>query len=726
MADDLQITADYSDIQMMNRELLNVAKSARTSATTFEREYNRVEKALNKNARASQTLYSNILKLDEPFKDAAKSASVFERELAKVERAAVQSAKNRAAATAAQTQEEERLRRKFIEGHAAMDLYSKELNDLAVARKADIITAEQQRQGLERLNQQMASGTGVFSGYGAATQVATKRSNQLGVATQQAGYQIGDFLVQIQSGTNPMVAFGQQATQLVGVLPMVASQLGLSAKAAIGISTALGIGIPLFTAIAAAVGRFAIEALSASSGSKSFEDAMKALQEETEAAAIEVERLNRGLATTAQAKAGTEIDALRAKVEALSEAAKNADVEGSSFAFEALRIAEEELATAEKNLQANIDINEKKQQGLAIEKARADMQEKTLAAAQALLDETEAAVAAVESVKDRVSALEKEYGKAVVQAALLAGLDIESGISLAAIAASNLSSEMKAALASALGLVDLSVKYGMMEGSAGAKRMRQYAGRGTVSGKDPIFGETGESIYKEPEKDRGGGATDPLISQMEQLEKFLATEQELLLMEYETRQMTLEQSLEKEYITRQQYADMILELEAKKNKELTDIEMKTQQTKVSAVAGGIQDVLNAAANGNEKLLKAARVVGATEALINTYRAAAQTLADPSLPFFAKFAAVASVVASGLGMVSAIKSGSKAINTGVGRSAPSGAAAAVPASVESAAPQRVIIEGIDRNSLISGEQLSNIFEALYKENENRGFVFEVAR
>ena len=50
---------------------------------------------------------------------------------------------------------------------------------------------------------------------------AAQGSNRFGVVTQQAGYQIGDFLVQVQSGTNWMVAFGQQATQLVGILPLM-------------------------------------------------------------------------------------------------------------------------------------------------------------------------------------------------------------------------------------------------------------------------------------------------------------------------------------------------------------------------------------------------------------------------------------------------------------------------------------------------------------------------
>ena len=149
------------------------------------------------------------------------------------------------------TAEEERLKNKFIEGHAAMALYTKELNDLAVARKAGIITAEQQQASLISLNQQMTAGTGVFSGYGASAQAMARTNNQVGVATQQLGYQVGDFFVQLQSGTNFFVALGQQATQLVGVLPMVATQLGLTASAAVNLAAILGIAIPIFTAVGA-------------------------------------------------------------------------------------------------------------------------------------------------------------------------------------------------------------------------------------------------------------------------------------------------------------------------------------------------------------------------------------------------------------------------------------------------------------------------------------------
>ena len=72
--------------------------------------------------------------------------------------------------------------------------------------------------------------------------------NRMGVLTQQAGYQVGDFIVQVQSGTNAFVAFGQQATQVAGTLTLLGGKW-------IAIGTALGIAIPLFTAVAAAIMR---------------------------------------------------------------------------------------------------------------------------------------------------------------------------------------------------------------------------------------------------------------------------------------------------------------------------------------------------------------------------------------------------------------------------------------------------------------------------------------
>jgi hypothetical protein len=88
---------------------------------------------------------------------------------------------------------------------------------------------------------------------GQAQMAATKSTNRMGVVTQQAGYQVSDFIVQVQSGTNPFVAFSQQASQLAGVLPLMADQLKMSATRLIALSSGLGIAIPVIGMAGAAL-----------------------------------------------------------------------------------------------------------------------------------------------------------------------------------------------------------------------------------------------------------------------------------------------------------------------------------------------------------------------------------------------------------------------------------------------------------------------------------------
>ena len=113
------------------------------------------------------------------------------------------------------------------------------------------ITAQQYSQGIQQVDNAMNRATASTKAFEQTQMAATKASNRMGVVTQQAGYQVSDFIVQVQSGTNVFVAFGQQASQLVGVLPLVARQLGITTTAAIGLSASLGIIIPLVTAFGA-------------------------------------------------------------------------------------------------------------------------------------------------------------------------------------------------------------------------------------------------------------------------------------------------------------------------------------------------------------------------------------------------------------------------------------------------------------------------------------------
>lgn len=75
--------------------------------------------------------------------------------------------------------------------------------------------------------------TNAIEAQNATVQRAHKGVNKFGMVSQQVGYQVGDFFVQVQSGTNALTAFGQQATQLAGLLPGLAGAI-------VGIGVSLG------------------------------------------------------------------------------------------------------------------------------------------------------------------------------------------------------------------------------------------------------------------------------------------------------------------------------------------------------------------------------------------------------------------------------------------------------------------------------------------------------
>jgi hypothetical protein len=71
-----------------------------------------------------------------------------------------------------------------------------------------------------------------------AVQDSNKGARQSELFIQQLGYQVGDFAVQVQSGTSALVAFAQQGTQILGFLPM-AGAFGAVAGAVLAVSTAV-------------------------------------------------------------------------------------------------------------------------------------------------------------------------------------------------------------------------------------------------------------------------------------------------------------------------------------------------------------------------------------------------------------------------------------------------------------------------------------------------------
>ena len=86
---------------------------------------------------------------------------------------------------------------------------------------------------IAKLNKVLGSNSAEINKQATALVQSKNKMSKFGMVSQQVGYQVGDFFVQVQSGTSALVAFGQQGTQLAGLLPGVAG-------AVVGISLAVG------------------------------------------------------------------------------------------------------------------------------------------------------------------------------------------------------------------------------------------------------------------------------------------------------------------------------------------------------------------------------------------------------------------------------------------------------------------------------------------------------
>ena len=96
--------------------------------------------------------------------------------------------------------------------------------------------AEQSAKQLDALTQSSTKADTAVTKTGAAAEKAAPKMSGFGTKAQQAGYQIQDFVVQVQSGTSVFVAFGQQASQLAGALGPGGAVLG----AVIALGAAVG------------------------------------------------------------------------------------------------------------------------------------------------------------------------------------------------------------------------------------------------------------------------------------------------------------------------------------------------------------------------------------------------------------------------------------------------------------------------------------------------------
>jgi len=150
--------------------------------------------------------------------------------------------KRKAKAEAEARKETERLTRAYAPARAALESYRLKQKEIRKALKANVLAKNEARQALNLLEKEfreftggVATGGNQFAKFNTEVFRAEQKVKRFAsVGLQQAGYQFGDFAVQVQSGTNVAVAFGQQASQLLGIF----GATGAIAGAGVAIATA--------------------------------------------------------------------------------------------------------------------------------------------------------------------------------------------------------------------------------------------------------------------------------------------------------------------------------------------------------------------------------------------------------------------------------------------------------------------------------------------------------
>jgi hypothetical protein len=818
-----RLASGIDSVQNSIRQLVEAQARGTIGQTAYQRGLLELKRAYeqmgysSQQATAAVRAYAAQLQRQRAAQEAARAAE----ELARAQ-----------AQAAARTRE---LRLRFQEGYAAFDRARQQMRDLREALRQGIITTDQYREAVRRLReeqQRAAAGAGDLA----------RRMNRAGVITQQAGYQIGDFLVQVQSGTNFLVAFGQQATQVAGTLTLLGGKWIL-------IGSVLGVTIPLVTAIGAAFMRTrgsgqtldqvvtklkesfselsenmgligdadldlrfgnltaeirslasAMVELNAASELGNLTSVLENLEGQATAGfgrqmlqgLISLGTLGMNIKTPEQvneeffARLGLPMGRqdFLGQVTSMQEAAGAGDREGVVRIFEAMveqinqaqggmaavssegravvaQMYQASLATAETNAMLNGSAQAAKEA-----REQAELETRIREAQNEILRErvalfTEAQQSGNEILNNLMSenalnetivrfgenSAQVEARRAIqAREAFEARLD-EASITgelrdriLEAYAANvRLTEEAKktsSALDSVAGM-DLPITAKVraladMLGIAADEALRlltnlpvgtTYGARLTEQGLSVgqmLFGGMEGDIPKSRERDTAGGAREgigglaqSLLTEMEQIEMFRTD----ALAELENFN-----AMELEILGG--HAEARLRIEEEYLNKLRQLEQSQQSQRLGDVAGFFGAMAGVAQAGGDKMVRVASTFSAAQALINSYTAYTEMLKDPSFigrPF-ARFAAAASVLGAGLKMVSAIR------GVGGGGGGGMGAPGAVDpiSSSSSASPQRVVIEGIDRDTLISGEQLSRLFDRLYEENNERGLVFSVAR
>lgn len=594
----------------------------------------------------------------------------------------------------------DRLRASYDPLFAASQRYEAALRELDSALEMGVISGTQHAQMVDRLGDAyLGAGTQLDRAQGGLLGLGNM-SNETRGKIQQMGFQVQDFAVQVGAGTSATQAFAQQFPQLAGAFGPVGVAIG----------TLAAITLPLLVAAFGDGGKaaktFAERVDDLEAATRRFNEAAKAysadgLQDildkygEINGQVLSLIENQRNYAMAAAQE--TAVAAVRALADEFGVAAINLEATGRAAQGSQIALG-----------------NMSRELGISLEDTKALVQAMQEASQATTFEEQAAALGKVNTI----------LGKSTKAAGELAGkvLDAESNLrQLAATepAANWLSPAIQAAKDLYGYLFAAKTTNDQLSSALSVGATASSAG-GSLSLPGVSPGNTPPATITIPPIDNGGGGggggTNPLIADLEALQQQLATQAELEQQAFDASQATLQAALAQRMITQEQYQAQMERLQQQHQDRMAEIDVARYgdgAQQMSAYFGVLADTF---ASGNERMQRLGRIFGAAEALTNAWRAYAQAIGDPTLPFFTKFAAGAAVLSAGMRAVNAIKSGS----SGGAARAPTASATSAPA-----APLEVRLTGFGPGDMFTGGMIGSLLDKLSAEAGDRGYKIMVA-
>lgn len=656
------------------RHLGNLDKATKAADTGF--------KAMAKGAGYAEERLLKLLGVNDRLtKSASQSASVFEADFKRMQSAV------------------DRLRASYDPVFAASKRYEAAVEQLDEALRRGVITQGQYATMTAKLGQNMLTADGAAGMMAGQVGKVGSASTRLTSQIQNASYQVGDFAVQIASGTAASRALAQQLPQLLGGFGMFGAVAG--AAAAIG-----GALVPMLFGAGEAAKSFK-ENLDAAEAtlSKMKETAAMFSAEGLTALKEKYGEVNLELVNFLELQAQiAKLDAMDATRDAL--AALKAELNGDWFGSGVKKELEDLF-------------------GLTLVQANnlyATMRK--ISDARTFDEQLSAVIGLRQGILDATGGIEKMDSKQL--AFYRKVLDSENALRQLAAAAPG-----AGWLAAAIGQAETLA--GKLWDAVAAKAELQIGVEKDAAG-NPVIegtqntkprrapsGEGGIDWGTAPERKGGGGGGgkkgEDYAAKLEQFNQGLMTEAEMELAQYQTRQEQLQGFLDRKLLTQEEYNAKLEQLQQQHSDRMAAIDVYRYGDGLQKAGAFLGDMASALQGGNDKMQKIAAKFAAVETLINAWRAYSQTLADPTLPFWAKIPAAMKVLAAGFGAVNAIKGG----GGGGGGAATSKPAAAAVGPAQ--APLEVRLRG--DGSAIGWGDLGTLLTKLNEEAGDRGYRLLVA-